>query len=126
MYLIHWPIAAKQPGTYDFPIAKHDLLPIDFKLVWEAMEECQKLGLAKAIGVSNFSCKKLENLLAFAKIPPSVNQVSIITELFFFFLAFYKSFYFFFYIQAEFKYIYLLLLLSHISIYLATIGLKVS
>lgn len=49
---------------------------MDFKSVWEAMEECQKLGLAKHIGVSNFSCKKLETLLATAKIAPAINQVS--------------------------------------------------
>ncbi|XP_030960525.1 deoxymugineic acid synthase 1-like [Quercus lobata] len=41
------------------------------------MEECQRLGLTKSIGVSNFSCKKLENLLSFATMPPSVNQVEM-------------------------------------------------
>lgn len=79
MYLIHWPVALKEPGKYVFPFDKKDLLPMDFKSVWEAMEECQRLGLTKSIGVSNFSCKKLENLLAGAKIPPAVNQVSFKT-----------------------------------------------
>lgn len=74
LYLIHWPISIKA-GKSDIPIAKDDLLPLDFKSVWEAMEECQRLGLTKAIGVSNFSCKKLEILLSTAKIPPAVNQV---------------------------------------------------
>ncbi|PHU02706.1 Non-functional NADPH-dependent codeinone reductase 2 [Capsicum chinense] len=41
------------------------------------MEECQKLGLTKSIGVSNFSCKKLADVLATAKIPPAVNQVEV-------------------------------------------------
>eukprot|EP00262_Sarcandra_glabra_P014596 TRINITY_DN4294_c0_g1_i5.p1 TRINITY_DN4294_c0_g1~~TRINITY_DN4294_c0_g1_i5.p1 ORF type:complete len:122 (-),score=23.42 TRINITY_DN4294_c0_g1_i5:220-585(-) len=50
---------------------------MDFKSVWEAMEECQRLGLAKSIGVSNFSCKKLADLLAVATIPPAVNQVAL-------------------------------------------------
>jgi diketogulonate reductase-like aldo/keto reductase len=50
---------------------------MDFKSVWEAMQECQDLGLTKSIGVSNFSCKKLSNILAFAKIPPAVNQVGL-------------------------------------------------
>ncbi|CAI8602154.1 unnamed protein product [Vicia faba] len=45
--------------------------------VWIAMEECQKLGLTKSIGVSNFTCKKLEDLLSFATILPSVNQVEM-------------------------------------------------
>ena len=75
LYLLHWPVSVK-PGEYELPVKKKDLLPIDIKSVWEAMEECQKLGLSKSIGVSNFSCKKLETLLATAKIPPAVNQVS--------------------------------------------------
>jgi diketogulonate reductase-like aldo/keto reductase len=66
---------SSKPGEYVFAVKEKDLLPMDFQSVWEAMEECQKLGLAKSIGVSNFSCKKLENLLATAKIPPAVNQV---------------------------------------------------
>ena len=53
---------------------------MDFKAVWESMEECQRLGFTKSIGVCNFSCKKLENLLACATIPPSVNQVSVKNE----------------------------------------------
>ncbi|KAK7818966.1 non-functional nadph-dependent codeinone reductase 2 [Quercus suber] len=40
-----------KPGEYELPVKKKDLLPIDIKSVWEAMEECQKLGLAKSIGV---------------------------------------------------------------------------
>lgn len=73
LYLIHWPVTLT-PGKV-FPFSKEDILPMDFKSVWERMEECQRLGLTKAIGVSNFSTKKLENLLAIAKIPPAVNQV---------------------------------------------------
>lgn len=76
LYLVHWPVSVK-PGEYELPVKKKDLLPIDIKSVWEAMEECQKLGLAKSIGVSNFSCKKLETLLATAKILPAVNQVEM-------------------------------------------------
>ncbi|PRQ20183.1 putative 3''-deamino-3''-oxonicotianamine reductase [Rosa chinensis] len=76
LYLIHWPASVK-PGNYDFPFDKEYLLPMDFKGVWEVMEECQKLGLTKSIGISNFSCKKIQNLLATAKIPPAVNQVEM-------------------------------------------------
>ncbi|KAF2307050.1 hypothetical protein GH714_024534 [Hevea brasiliensis] len=76
LYLIHWPISCK-PGRSSFPIPKDELLPMDFKSVWAAMEECQRLGLTKTIGVCNFSCKKLNDLLALAKIPPSVNQVEM-------------------------------------------------
>jgi diketogulonate reductase-like aldo/keto reductase len=83
LYLIHWPVSIT-PGAYELPLKKEDLLPIDFKSVWEAMEECQKLGLAKSIGVSNFSCRKLETLLATANIPPAVNQVGLLLLLSFF------------------------------------------
>ncbi|KAL5563056.1 hypothetical protein UlMin_032803 [Ulmus minor] len=76
LYLIHWPVAIK-PGKYSEFDKEKDLLPMDFKSVWEAMEEGQKLGLVKSIGVSNFSCKKLETLLATAKILPVVNQVEM-------------------------------------------------
>ncbi|TKY44862.1 Methylecgonone reductase [Spatholobus suberectus] len=41
------------------------------------MEECYRLGLAKSIGVSNFSIKKLTQLLENATIPPAVNQVEM-------------------------------------------------
>ncbi|KAJ4711022.1 Aldo/keto reductase [Melia azedarach] len=77
LFLIHWPISAKPSDKYVCPIAKEDLLPMDFKGVWEGMEECQRLGLTKSIGVSNFSSKKIETILAFATIPPSVNQVEM-------------------------------------------------
>ncbi|KAK9277677.1 hypothetical protein L1049_007224 [Liquidambar formosana] len=76
MYLIHFPVSLK-PGGYEVPFERKDLLPMDFKSVWEAMEDCHKLGLTRAIGVSNFSCKKLEELLARVKIPPAVNQVEM-------------------------------------------------
>lgn len=76
LYLIHWPLSAK-PGKIEFPVPKEEQLAMDFKSVWAAMEDCQRFGLTKSIGVSNFSCKKLENILSLATIPPSVNQVSL-------------------------------------------------
>ncbi|KAI8021826.1 Non-functional NADPH-dependent codeinone reductase 2 [Camellia lanceoleosa] len=76
LYLVHWPVSSK-PGKYELPVNKQELLPLDFKSVWEAMEECHSLGLTKSIGVSNFSCKKLQLLLSTAKIPPAVNQVEM-------------------------------------------------
>lgn len=74
LYLIHEPVSVK-PGPPSFPIKEEDVVPMDLKGVWEAMEECQRQGLTKAIGVSNFQPKKIEELLSFARIPPAVNQV---------------------------------------------------
>uniref|UniRef100_A0A5B7AK55 Putative non-functional NADPH-dependent codeinone reductase 2-like isoform X1 n=2 Tax=Davidia involucrata TaxID=16924 RepID=A0A5B7AK55_DAVIN len=77
LYLIHFPVSLKPAAGFDMPFNKEDILPMDFKSVWEAMEECHRLGLSKNIGVSNFSCKKLNQLLLTSKIPPAVNQVEI-------------------------------------------------
>ncbi|XP_021677061.2 NADPH-dependent aldo-keto reductase, chloroplastic-like [Hevea brasiliensis] len=60
LYLIHWP-------------AHPDILPS----TWRAMEALFDSGKARAIGVSNFSVKKLEDLLAVARVTPAVNQVEI-------------------------------------------------
>uniref|UniRef100_J3LYB1 NADP-dependent oxidoreductase domain-containing protein n=1 Tax=Oryza brachyantha TaxID=4533 RepID=J3LYB1_ORYBR len=76
LYLIHWPISVK-PGPIVLQAKKEDAVPFDFEGVWRAMEECHRLGLAKAIGVSNFTTKHLDNLLAVATIPPAVNQVEM-------------------------------------------------
>lgn len=75
LYLIHWPFSVKR-GKLDLPVKKEDIRPLDYESVWKEMEECHKLGLTKAIGVSNFSIKKLDDLLRTAEIPPAVNQVS--------------------------------------------------
>ncbi|CAL9041782.1 unnamed protein product [Musa banksii] len=76
LYLIHWPISLK-PGRCHFPLKSDDILPLDLRSVWEALEECQRLGLTKSIGVSNFTRKKIVELLDIARIPPAVNQVEL-------------------------------------------------
>jgi len=76
LYLIHWPMAVK-PSKPHFPMKREDIVPMDLSGVWKAMEECHRLGLAKMIGVSNFTTKKLQELLAIAKIPPAINQVCV-------------------------------------------------
>ncbi|KAK7380115.1 hypothetical protein VNO78_32531 [Psophocarpus tetragonolobus] len=78
LYLIHWPMSFKPEAKGYHNILKENLLPsFDMKGVWEAMQECYRLGLAKSIGVSNFGMKKLTQLLENATIPPAVNQVEM-------------------------------------------------
>ncbi|KAL6905439.1 hypothetical protein ACP4OV_003040 [Aristida adscensionis] len=86
LYLIHNPVSLRLPpeggewwaAPRTGPVmVKEDLVALDMEGVWKEMEECQRRGLAKAIGVSNFSCKKLEHLLSFARIPPAANQVEV-------------------------------------------------
>ncbi|XWS22925.1 hypothetical protein CRYUN_Cryun29cG0077500 [Craigia yunnanensis] len=76
LYLIHWPLKFSKEVSR-LPVPKEEVFLLDFKSVWSAMEECQFLGLTKAIGVSNFSSKSLKEILSFAKIPPAVNQVEM-------------------------------------------------
>lgn len=72
LYLIHWPVSMKKGSTGFKP---ENLTQPDIPSTWRAMEELYDSGKARAIGVSNFSGKKLGDLLEIARIPPAVNQV---------------------------------------------------
>ncbi|KAK4582042.1 hypothetical protein RGQ29_025274 [Quercus rubra] len=72
LYLMHWPVSMKK-GSVGF---KHEnLTQTDIPSTWKAMEALYDSGKARAIGVSNFSSKKLGDLLEIARVPPAVNQV---------------------------------------------------
>ena len=57
LYLIHWPVEGLRKDS------------------WRALEEIYEEGLCKAIGVSNYTIRHLEELLAECRIAPTVNQV---------------------------------------------------
>ncbi|KAH6815848.1 hypothetical protein C2S53_005604 [Perilla frutescens var. hirtella] len=57
------------------------LVKFEMKEIWEAMENCCKMGLAKSIGVSNFNTVKLSTLLQNATIQPAVNQAEVILKI---------------------------------------------
>ncbi|CAD7701569.1 unnamed protein product [Ostreobium quekettii] len=67
LYLMHWPITGNKGPQVEPPI----------KETWQAMEDLVDRGLVRAIGVSNFSAKKLADVLGYARIKPSVCQVEI-------------------------------------------------
>lgn len=86
LYLVHFPISLKYvpiearypPGWFFDPAAaepKMETTSVPISQTWSAMEELQRSGLAKHIGVSNFGCSLLRDLLAHATIRPSVLQV---------------------------------------------------
>jgi 2,5-diketo-D-gluconate reductase A len=56
LYLVHWP----QGGP---------------TWAWPGMERARELGLARCVGVSNFSAAELDEVLAAGTIAPAVNQV---------------------------------------------------
>ncbi|CAL6411357.1 unnamed protein product [Bathycoccus prasinos] len=67
LYLIHWPVTDSNTRYIDPPI----------EVTWRAMERLVDIGAVRAIGVSNFSVKKLKHILSFCKIKPAVCQVEI-------------------------------------------------
>ncbi|MEU7588535.1 aldo/keto reductase [Micromonospora sp. NPDC049230] len=61
LFLIHWPL----PTLYDG----------DYVSTWKVLEEFQRDGRARSIGVSNFQVSHLERLAAEASVVPVVNQI---------------------------------------------------
>ncbi|MET7706990.1 aldo/keto reductase [Micromonospora sp. NPDC005413] len=61
LFLIHWPL----PTLYDG----------DYVSTWKVLEEFQRDGRARSIGVSNFQVAHLQRLAAEASVVPAVNQV---------------------------------------------------
>ena len=59
LFLLHWPVPGKRLDA------------------WRALERIRGEGRARAIGVSNFMVHHLEELLAHAHEPPSVNQIEV-------------------------------------------------
>lgn len=70
LYLLHWPRA--DYGTSDFD----DWKRLDIES-WKALEEMQKEGKIRSIGVSNFLPHHLENLLENTDVVPAVNQLEL-------------------------------------------------
>ena len=75
LYLIHWPAQFKK-GTFGAKDSSFTL-----KDTWRAMEALVENGLVKSIGVSNFGVKLIEELCAFAKVMPVVNQIEVHPQL---------------------------------------------
>ena len=73
LYLIHWPVSLKHGVA--FPSSADDMVPFDLEKTWRSMEALVDDGLVRHIGVSNFSIKKLKDLLALARVKPEVNQI---------------------------------------------------
>ncbi len=71
LYLIHWPL-----GTCVDPTCWGYKQPPLHK-TWADMETCVRKGLCRAIGVSNFCCQLLLDMLAYAEIPPAVNEIEL-------------------------------------------------
>lgn len=78
LYLIHWPIAFKHGVMSPENASDYvSLEEVPIAETWKKFEQAKQQGLAKHIGVSNFSVTKLKDLLGKAKLQPEVNQVEL-------------------------------------------------
>ncbi|MCA9192898.1 MAG: aldo/keto reductase [Planctomycetales bacterium] len=84
LYLIHFPITLKYvpiesrypPGWfYEETDGQMQTDRVPIADTWGAMEELHRAGLVKHIGISNFGCSLIRDLLSYATIRPSVLQV---------------------------------------------------
>ena len=78
LYLIHWPVAFKK-GIH-FPHSREEFYTLDEVPIgetWSAMEGCVEAGLLRHIGTSNFSVRKLQDLLDSCSVRPTMNQVEM-------------------------------------------------
>lgn len=63
LFLIHWPLPTRYDG--------------DYVSTWKVLEEFQRDGRARSIGVSNFQVPHLEKLAAQTDTVPAVNQIEV-------------------------------------------------
>ncbi|KAF9885670.1 hypothetical protein FE257_012652 [Aspergillus nanangensis] len=80
LYLIHWPLAMNPEGNHPlFPKLADGSRDIvhdhSHVTTWKSMEKLLDTGKTKAIGVSNYSVRYLEQLLPHATVVPAVNQI---------------------------------------------------
>lgn len=79
LYLMHWPVALR-PDLDGLPQHDGDFLsPKEAPLseTWEAMLEAKEQGFIRHAGVSNFSTRKLKELISDTGKAPEMNQVEL-------------------------------------------------
>ena len=78
LYLIHWPVALRH--GIELPRGPEDFLPLSevpLESTWEAMLKVYVQGLAREVGVSNFSKRKIEQVRDATGQTPAVNQIEL-------------------------------------------------
>lgn len=69
---------ASRRGDTTFPRKEDGTLlydDTDYKVTWAAMEKLVEKGLVRAIGLSNFNSRQIDDVLSVASIKPTVLQV---------------------------------------------------
>ena len=73
LYLIHWPHRTTLNANKTTQVEPYDANWMGE--VWAILESILKTGEIRAVGVSNFSIKKIETILKTSRLKPAVNQV---------------------------------------------------
>uniref|UniRef100_A0A4X1W9W8 Aldo-keto reductase family 1 member A1 n=2 Tax=Sus scrofa TaxID=9823 RepID=A0A4X1W9W8_PIG len=77
LYLMHWPYAFER-GDNPFPKNADGTIRYDathYKDTWKALEALVAKGLVRALGLSNFSSRQIDDVLSVASVRPAVLQV---------------------------------------------------
>lgn len=77
LYLMHWPYAFER-GDNPFPKNADGTVRYDsthYKETWKALEVLVAKGLVKALGLSNFNSRQIDDVLSVASVRPAVLQV---------------------------------------------------
>lgn len=80
LLLLHWPFTFKQQDDNLFPVDSDGSViggDVGFVEAYKALEELQKQGLVKSIGVSNFNISQLTRLMENTSVKPVTNQVEL-------------------------------------------------
>jgi alcohol dehydrogenase (NADP+) len=77
LYLMHWGVATSESHWAVDAKGVLKSEKITLQETWEAMENLVRDGLVKAIGVANFTAPMLMDMLAYATIPPAINQIEL-------------------------------------------------
>ncbi|KAM6574112.1 hypothetical protein CsatA_022439 [Cannabis sativa] len=75
LYLIHWPFVVKKGAS--MPPKGGEVMELEMEGVWKEMEKLVEENLVRHIGISNFTLNKLNTLLSFAQIKPSLSQMEM-------------------------------------------------
>ncbi|XP_072937720.1 aldo-keto reductase AKR2E4-like [Epargyreus clarus] len=68
LYLMHWPMALNEDYTHS---------DVDYMETWQGLEDVQKQGLAKSIGLSNFNEKQIKRVIKEGSVMPAALQIEV-------------------------------------------------
>ncbi len=70
LYLVHWP-----QSNYLQETDSWERQPMH--IVWGVLEQAVEKGLVRSLGVSNFNCQSMLELLTYCEVKPVVNQIEL-------------------------------------------------